>query len=288
MQYNSHMSEIQTCQLFGWRWVRTSQQSVVQQLFDWVRTSEKNVKLVATGNPEQVMLGRQNQDFFETVKNEFDLLLPDGEGIVQASRILAGKLKQSVIRERIAGVSVVEELLKKLDAGDGPVMLIGGRRYEGLNVVTRSKQWQLVPADESTDQKPGQKVSGSSQAKSSIFWLSGYQDAQRPTEAEEAEVARELQKLKPRLVFVSLGAPQQEFWAASHRQLLQQSGVRVVLMVGGAFDMLTGIIPRAPLLVRQLKLEWFWRLIQEPSRWRRQINLVRFCVLVLSGAMHHE
>lgn len=275
------MSTIQTSELFGWRWAVASQQSVVNQLLEWLHNSGKNVKLVATGNPEQVMLGRQNQDFFETVKHEFDLLLPDGEGIVQASKILAGKPKRTVIKERIPGVSVVEELLEKLEPTEGPIMVIGGRQYAGQRISVGSKNWQVVAAETLKDREGRSTSTQTDQAISKLYWLSGYQDVQRPTEAEEAGIARKLQKLRPKLVFVAFGAPQQEFWAASHRQLLQQSGVRVVLMVGGAFDMLTGKLARAPQLVQQLKLEWLWRLIQEPSRWRRQIALFKYIKLIL-------
>jgi len=78
-----------------------------------------------------------------------------------------------------------------------------------------------------------------------------------------------------------LGAPHQEKWLVSRRALLSAHHVRIGLTVGGAFDVLTGKLPRAPQSWQNLGLEWLWRLIQEPHRWRRQLALIKFVGLVL-------
>lgn len=269
MQYNRPMETNESISLFGWQWLAARKGVVVQQLVARLQKSDGDVLAIATGNPEQVMLAQRDRQFYQTVKDEFDWLLPDGEGIVWASqRTNSGQ----TIPERVAGVEVVAEVLAQLPSDFGPVLVIGGRGYQGKTVKTASGQWKIIAFGREETQSKEQLV----------VWLPAYTDASRPNKEEEEEVALVFRMLQPKLVFVALGAPQQEFWVAQHKSLFRKSGVRVVMVVGGAFDMLTGIIPRAPLLVRQLKLEWFWRLLQEPSRWRRQLALVRFLWLVLN------
>jgi len=78
-----------------------------------------------------------------------------------------------------------------------------------------------------------------------------------------------------------LGAPHQEEWILEHRQLLKNSGCLIALTVGGAIDMILGKLTRAPLWMRRFGLEWLYRLIQEPWRWKRQTRLIKFAWLVM-------
>lgn len=76
----------------------------------------------------------------------------------------------------------------------------------------------------------------------------------------------------PSYLFISWGHPFQEFWIARHRDHL--GGVKMVAGIGGAFDFLTGVMPRAPRFLQVLGLEWLWRLSIEPKRWRRIIDAI--------------
>jgi N-acetylglucosaminyldiphosphoundecaprenol N-acetyl-beta-D-mannosaminyltransferase len=82
------------------------------------------------------------------------------------------------------------------------------------------------------------------------------------------------------ILFVAYGAPAQERWLARNRAAL---GVAVGMGVGGALDVLAGRVPRAPQWLRRLGLEWAWRLVREPWRWRRMLALPRFAALVLAA-----
>lgn len=83
---------------------------------------------------------------------------------------------------------------------------------------------------------------------------------------------------QPRIIFVGLGAPKQEYFINENSKKTN----RVVYMaVGGSFDIIAGRLKRAPLFIRSIGFEWAWRLIQEPWRWRRQRSLVKFMWLVL-------
>jgi N-acetylglucosaminyldiphosphoundecaprenol N-acetyl-beta-D-mannosaminyltransferase len=83
---------------------------------------------------------------------------------------------------------------------------------------------------------------------------------------------------KPNLIFAAFGSPFQEKWFYQNRARLQ--GICCV-GVGGAFDFLSGNIQRAPIWIRKIGLEWLYRLIREPWRWRRQLRLLVFLKEVL-------
>ena len=83
------------------------------------------------------------------------------------------------------------------------------------------------------------------------------------------------------VLLVAFGHPTQDLWIARHQEALAAHGILVSIGVGGSFDYLSGRVPRAPRLVRRLGLEWLYRLIRQPWRWRRQLALPLFVLLVL-------
>jgi N-acetylglucosaminyldiphosphoundecaprenol N-acetyl-beta-D-mannosaminyltransferase len=96
----------------------------------------------------------------------------------------------------------------------------------------------------------------------------------------DGEAIRRIAASGARAVFVAFGAKGQVTWIDRNRERLAASGVRLAVGVGGAFDYLAGTAPRPPRLIRRVGLEWLWRLAREPWRWRRQLVLPRFAVLV--------
>jgi len=97
-------------------------------------------------------------------------------------------------------------------------------------------------------------------------------------ERENIRILNKINKYRPDLLLVAYGAPWQERWIAQNIDKLK---VKVVIGVGGTFDYLTGKTRLPPKWMEKLGLEWVWRLYQEPSRWRRQLNLIRFVWKVL-------
>jgi N-acetylglucosaminyldiphosphoundecaprenol N-acetyl-beta-D-mannosaminyltransferase len=91
-------------------------------------------------------------------------------------------------------------------------------------------------------------------------------------------IVDEIRASGARLLLVGLGSPRQEFWLAEN---LAATGVGVGIGVGGSFDVIGGRVQRAPELWRRLGLEWLYRLVKEPQRWRRQLALPQFVWLVL-------
>lgn len=239
--------------LFGLNIFSNQKSQLLSLLKKWLLES-KSLRVVYTPNPEQIVQSRGNNAFKHALQKA-DLLLPDGIGLVWAACFLAKFGKAKLIQERIAGVDVVAELLKIARQKELAVLVIGGRNYS--------------PADYFAYR--GAKIN----------WLSGYQNINQPTAAEEKSIKKSIKKLQPDLVFVAFGAPAQELWIEQHRGVLAKSGVKIAMAVGGSFDYLLGKVPRAPYWFRKLGLEWLFRLLVEPWRVRRQLRIISFLGLTL-------
>jgi N-acetylglucosaminyldiphosphoundecaprenol N-acetyl-beta-D-mannosaminyltransferase len=98
----------------------------------------------------------------------------------------------------------------------------------------------------------------------------------------EDDIVDRVRAAAPDLLLVAYGVPVEEKWIARNRERL---GVPVMVGVGGSFDFVAGVTKRAPVWMRRLGLEWLHRLMHEPWRWRRQLALPRFVVLVLRQKM---
>ncbi len=98
------------------------------------------------------------------------------------------------------------------------------------------------------------------------------------TSEDEPKIVQTIRESGAGLLFVGLGSPRQEMWLARN---LQATGCGAAIGVGGSFDVLSGRVPRAPQMWRRLGLEWLYRLIREPHRFRRQLALPYFVWLVM-------
>lgn len=235
--------------------------TVLHFLFEHLKTAHRensdkksdSLLVIATPNPEQVVQSRENTVFKNDLL-EADLLLPDGIGLVIASRLLTFVRPVTLLPERIAGVDIAIELLAFAKKEQKKVLVIGGRGYHSYFSALSDPE---------------------------IHWNEGYASISKPTEIEESEIKKLIQKTQPKIVFVAFGAPFQEKWLKEHRELLEKNGVKVAMAVGGAFDMVSGQVPRAPEWLRRVGGEWIFRLVQQPWRWRRQLRLLTFVKLLV-------
>ncbi|MBN1967050.1 MAG: WecB/TagA/CpsF family glycosyltransferase, partial [Anaerolineae bacterium] len=99
-----------------------------------------------------------------------------------------------------------------------------------------------------------------------------------PAPQEEEAIIERVNASGADILFVAYGAPRQDDWIARNRERLN---VRVAMGVGGSFDFIAGVVPRAPRWMQQIGLEWLFRLIRQPWRWRRMLRLPRFIWAVL-------
>lgn len=207
--------------------------------------TDKN-HIVVTPNPEGVMQARRNPDLAHAIKSA-DLSLADGTGIV-----LAAKFKRLKIPGRVRGVDITFALLERLSRRGGTVCILGGKpgvaESAGINIE---------------DSYPGVEVVGC---------MHGYF-------TDDAEIIAEINAIKPDLLLVGLGMPRQELWATKNIDM----NTRITMCVGGTIDILAGMVQLAPPLLRKLGLEWLHRLIKQPSRFKRQLDIPRFIFAVLFG-----
>ncbi|MDR1532792.1 MAG: WecB/TagA/CpsF family glycosyltransferase [Clostridiales bacterium] len=201
--------------------------------------------VLLTPNPEMVMAAQSDEEFMK-VFYAADLVVPDGIGIVLASRLNRVKIK-----ERVAGCDLVQELLAALPC-PASVYLLGGRpgvcEKAAANIESRYKN---------------AKVCG---------FHHGYFD-----QREERQILIDIQNKMPDILLVGLGFPKQEKWIYDNREL----PVKLSAAIGGTLDILAGTAARAPESFRRLGLEWFYRLLTQPSRIGRMFVLPVFALKVL-------
>lgn len=249
-------------QLFNLSFFSKSKTELLSILEGEIENSSK-VSYIFTPNPEQIVQATQDKAF-KAILEQGTYLLPDGVGLLIASQLLQAKTQQPPLEERITGVEVLQDLLQLAALQKLPVLLIGGQGY------AETQSGELTQLQVSIQGIP-----------SSIFWTPGYENITSPTSEEEKAVERHLTEVRPALVFVAFGAPYQEEWIIEHAALLQASKVKIAMVIGGGMDYVTGKFSRAPQVWQQLGLEWFYRLITQPWRWRRQLRLVSFVGLTI-------
>lgn len=195
---------------------------------------------VVTPNSEIVYEAMASKEL-EDLLNSASLVLPDGAGVVLGAKILGTPLK-----EKVAGVEFADGVLGILAETGGSVYLLGSK--PGVAELAAEKMLQ---------KHPGLTVAG---------MADGYFK-------DEAAVIAKINEAKPDVLFVCLGAPKQERFMVNHRAELQ---VKLMAGLGGSLDSFAGTVKRAPRWMIKLSLEWFYRLLKEPWRFKRMLRLPKF------------
>jgi N-acetylglucosaminyldiphosphoundecaprenol N-acetyl-beta-D-mannosaminyltransferase len=219
----------------------------LDQIGEWIAGENIRLHHVCTLNPEFVVIAQRDPKFF-SVLNQADACVADGTGIMIASRIL-GKYLPS----RITGSDGIYEIAQRSATEGWRLFLLGAA--PGIAEKT---------AEILQDQFDGLHIVGTY--------------AGSPDDSEADEIIGLINASEADILLVAYGAPKQDLWIYQHREGIN---VRMALGVGGAFDYVVGIAPRAPKWMRQLGLEWLYRLIKQPWRWRRMMRLPIFVWLVL-------
>jgi N-acetylglucosaminyldiphosphoundecaprenol N-acetyl-beta-D-mannosaminyltransferase len=206
---------------------------------------------IATVNPEFVVIA-QTHDEFRRVLNTCALNVPDGVGLLWAARRMGTPL-----RERVAGQDLVDRISALAATRGDKVFLLGAR--EGI----------------------AERAAAELQRRYAGLEIGGCY-AGSPAREEEADIVARINASGARILFVAYGPPKQELWLARVAPRLKH--VAVALGVGGTFDTLAGIVPRAPQWMRDAGFEWTYRLLREPRRWRRQLRIPYFMWLVITAA----
>ena len=198
--------------------------------------------LIVTPNPEIVMKAKDDEEFKQII-NSAELVIPDGIGIIKAGKILKTPLK-----ERVAGYDLICNLLEKHSDGSASFYFWG------------SKPGFAAEAKEKVEAKyPNIKIVGTH---------TGYFKPE-----EEAEIVEEIRQLKPDILLVGIGFPRQEKMIHKYKA---EGFFKIGIGCGGSIDVLAGEVKRAPKLFIKLHLEWFYRLLKEPTRFKRMLVLPQF------------
>ncbi|GAC1398032.1 MAG: WecB/TagA/CpsF family glycosyltransferase [Vulcanimicrobiaceae bacterium] len=203
--------------------------------------------LVVTLGTEMVVRARSDASF-RTLVNRSALSLCDTIGVLFAARLEGARLA-----ERVAGVDLLEPLCAAFAREGIAIYALGAKGDTAARATTALAA-----------RHPGLLVAG---ARDGYF-----------SRDDEVAVADEIARSGARVALVGLGSPRQERWIDEH---LARTGCSVGIGIGGSFDVLAGNVQRAPAMWRRAHLEWLYRLLKEPQRWRRQLALPTFVLLAL-------
>lgn len=202
---------------------------------------------IISGNPEILYNGLSDTLLKENFTAETSIIIPDGVGTVIASKIV-----KAPVKEKIAGIDVVREVLIKANSEGKSIYLLGAKQEILERCVENIKK-----------EFPKLKISG---FHNGFFDLNNCQ-----------EIIDDVTKSEPWAIFVAMGSPRQEIFI---NKIMNSVNTHIFMGVGGVFDIFAGELKRAPKWMLSLGLEWLYRVIQEPFRIKRLMVIPKFLLLV--------
>jgi N-acetylglucosaminyldiphosphoundecaprenol N-acetyl-beta-D-mannosaminyltransferase len=206
-----------------------------------IRIGNKSATILAV-NPEKIYALRQNR-FLKDFFSKAAILIPDGIGIVLAMRMK--RLKA----ERVAGADLMQQICVQAEKKGHRIFIYGAKEEVNHDAVERLRV-----------RHPAINIVGRA---------NGYvKDEDMDT------LVAQINESKAEILFVALGSPRQEEWMSKYLDRLET--VKICQGIGGTLDTIVGTVKRAPLFMQRLNLEWFYRLLQQPTRASRQIKLLQY------------
>lgn len=230
--------------ILGVNFINTNMKDMVERLKQRMLNDQKG--FVVTANPEIVMKALEDPTYKKYVEKA-DYVTADGIGVVKGAQILGKPLP-----ERVAGYDLMRNLLAVLNEQKLKLYMLGAQEE------TIEKAVQTIKVE-----YPDLEIAGYHHG--FFHW-------------EDPSIINEIKETRPDLILVALGMPRQEKWIAEHIDKVEKG---VFIGVGGSFDVVAGTVKRAPEFWQKLNLEWFYRLLKQPSRWRRMLALPHFALKVV-------
>lgn len=203
---------------------------------------KKEMLRIMTANAEMIMQAQENPALKECLINS-SLVVADGAGVVWAAKELG-----SEIPERVAGVDLAYQIIK-LSAEKGFRVFFLGAGPDIAEIAAKNMK-KLYPNLHIVGVRDG-------------FFR----------ESDEANVVQEINQSRAEILFVALGSPKQELWLEKYKDQLHPY---IRMGVGGTFDVMADRVTRAPLWMQKNSLEWLYRGVSQPTRWRRLLILPKF------------
>src|SRR5690606_8436129 len=219
-----------------------SYDELLPKVFDQIEKQQKS--LIVAINPEKIIKAKEDPAL-KKLLNEAEIQIPDGIGVILASKIQKGQ-----ITSRVTGVDMMMRLCAEAAKRGKAVFLYGGK--PGVADKASEKLKELYPEI---------NIAGTQH---------GY-------EKDNDKIIAKINEAKPDILFVAMGSPKQENWINANRDNLYPT---IYQGVGGSFDVLAGNVKRAPEAFQKMGLEWFYRLMKEPKRIKRQMALPLFLLEV--------
>ena len=205
-------------------------------------SSNKKLNIVS-GNPEVLFNGINNKSLGKFFKREENLIIPDGVGVIVLLKIF-----KKYVTKKIAGIEIMEDVLKISDSGKLGVYFLGSTT-ENLDFAIKNI----------SNKYPDIFIKGSH---------NGYFD-----ENEEEKIIRDINEFKTDVLFIAMGSPKQDIFIAKH---IDKLNCKIFMGVGGSFDVYAGKVKRAPKIMIKFGLEWLYRVMNEPFRIKRLISIPKF------------
>ena len=203
---------------------------------------------IVSGNPEILYSGLNDSRLLKSFTSENTIIIPDGLGTV-----LASKMVRSPVKEKIAGIEVMEALIEKCSREGKSIYLLGARQ----NILEDCIKNLL-------NKYPDLNIAGSHNG---YFDLDNCED-----------IIYDIDKSGAYILFVAMGAPRQDIFIADNMNRLPCT---IYMGVGGSFDVFSGKIKRAPSWMIKLGLEWLYRVFKEPWRIKRLSSIPKFLLKVM-------
>ncbi|MEL7655053.1 MAG: WecB/TagA/CpsF family glycosyltransferase [Bacillota bacterium] len=218
---------------------------------DLMKTEE--CSLIVTPNSEIIVNAAKDPEL-KNIINHADLIIPDGIGLVYASKIMGVPLK-----ERVTGIDFLDAILAYLEETEQSIFFLGSKPGEG-----GSPGIAELAAEKMKGKYKNLKVAGTHH---------GYFK-----EPDEEEIIKAINDSGADFLCAALGSPKQEKFVFQHKDKLKIKGA---IGVGGSLDVWAGTLKRAPEFYQNHGLEWLYRLIQQPSRYKRMAALPLFIIKVI-------
>jgi len=225
-----------------------NRKETLSKTLGYIKADERKCKLIATPNPEVIMRARADREFAK-VLDKADLVIPDGVGVVWAS-----KLGKERLRETVTGCDLCFQIFAQMKDMEGKKVYLLGAAPDVASLAKTNMEEEF----------PGLDICG---VRNGFFDID-----------EEKDIVTEINNLRPDVLLVGLGSPRQEKWIDKYKEELD---VNLAIGCGGTIDVMAGTVKRAPMMFQRLGLEWFYRLISQPSRFFRMLVLPKFVLVVI-------
>ena len=230
--------------LTGYKIYTGSKNDLVKQLKNHLCDLNIHKKInIVSGNPEVLLNGIEYPELNKFFKRDDNLIIPDGIGV-----ILLLKFLKKYVTEKIAGIEVMEEVLKILNENSLSAYFLGASS-ENITLALKNIK----------DKYPHIEIKG---------FHDGYFD-----EKKLVEILSSIKNSSPYVLFVGMGSPKQDIFISKYMDTLD---CKIFMSVGGSLDLYSGKIKRAPRIMINLGLEWLYRVSNEPVRIKRLWSIPKF------------